>query len=145
MPSSSENKGYPIDIAVFNNENKTYDSAFMVVECKRKTRNEGLDQLKIYMRLSSAHMGVWFNGKEHAYIQKILDKNGNTIWRELPNIPKYRQRIEDIGMYKRKDLQPPSDLKVVFRDIRNHLAGMSTGVTRDQAFAQEIMDIPITV
>jgi type I restriction enzyme M protein len=140
-PSSNENKGYPIDIAVFNNDIRTYDNLFMVVECKRKTRNEGLQQLKIYMRLSSAQLGVWFNGKEHAYIQKILDKNGNTKWRELPNIPKYGQRIEDIGMYKRKDLQPPSDLKVVFRDIRNHLAGMSTGVTRDQAFAQEIMNI----
>ena len=51
------------------------------------------------------------------------------------------QRIEDIGLYKRKDLVRPSNLKAVFRDIRNHLAGMTTGITRDEALAQEIINL----
>jgi type I restriction enzyme M protein len=35
----------------------------------------------------------------------------------------------------------PSNLKAVFRDLRNHLAGMTTGITRDEALAQEIINI----
>ena len=35
----------------------------------------------------------------------------------------------------------PSNLKAVFRDIRNHLAGMTTGITRDEAPAQEIINL----
>jgi type I restriction enzyme M protein len=52
-----------------------------------------------------------------------------------------RQRIEDIGLFKRKDLVPPSNLKAVFRDLRNHLAGSTTGITRDEALAQEIINL----
>jgi type I restriction enzyme M protein len=40
---------------------------------------------------------------------------------------------------KRKDLVPPSNLKAVFRDLRNHLAW--TGITRDEALAQEIINV----
>jgi type I restriction enzyme M protein len=32
-------------------------------------------------------------------------------------------------------------LKAVFRDIRNHLAGNVTGITRDEALAQEIINV----
>ena len=38
-------------------------------------------------------------------------------------------------------LVPPSNLKAIFRDIRNHLAGMTTGITRDETLAQEIINI----
>jgi type I restriction enzyme M protein len=34
-----------------------------------------------------------------------------------------------------------SDLKAVFRDLRNHLAGNVTGITRDEALAQQIINI----
>ena len=101
---------YPIDIAVFKDNKKTYDNLFIIIECKRPNRHDGEKQLKIYMGLSSAQIGVWFNGKEHLYIQKILDKQGHTTYRELPNIPKRNQRVEDIGRYKRSDLKPPINL-----------------------------------
>ncbi|MDX1992882.1 MAG: N-6 DNA methylase [bacterium] len=139
--SPSGRDKYPIDIAVFHNNRHTYDNLYMIVECKRKLRRTGVDQLKLYMSLSSAQIGVWFNGNEHVYLQKILDKQGNVTFRELPNIPKLNQRIEDIGKYTRKDLKPPVDLKAIFRDIRNHLAGMTTGITRDETLAQEIINL----
>lgn len=139
--SPSGREKYPIDIAVFHDENRAYDNLYLIVECKRKNRKAGLNQLKIYMSLSSAQIGVWFNGQEHVYLQKILDKQGAITFRELPNIPKKGQRVEDIGKFKRKDLIPPTDLKAVFRDIRNHLVGMTTGITRDEVLAQEIINI----
>lgn len=132
---------YPIDIAVFNDENKDYDNLYLVVECKRKNRTDGLKQLKIYLGLSSAQIGVWFNGEQHVYLQKVLDSQGRVSYRELPNIPKRGQRVEDIGKYKRSDLKPTNNLKAIFKDMRNHLAGNITGITRDESIAQEIMNI----
>ncbi|MDP2268847.1 MAG: type I restriction enzyme HsdR N-terminal domain-containing protein [Deltaproteobacteria bacterium] len=138
---SDEGKTYPVDIAVFCSPRKTEDDLFMVVECKKKTRKDGIDQLKLYLDMSSAEVGVWFNGDEHEYLRKIHHKNGSRTHMPLPNIPRAGQRIEDIGLFTRKDLKKPSNLKAVFRDLRNHLAGMTTGITRDEALAQEIINI----
>ena len=138
---SDEEKSFPVDIAVFRSEKKTEDNLFMVVECKKKNRNDGVAQLKLYLDMSAAEVGVWFNGDEHEYLRKVHHKNGSRKYEPLPNIPRYGQRIKDIGLYKRKDLKKPSNLKAVFRDLRNHLAGMTTGITRDEALAQEIINI----
>jgi type I restriction enzyme M protein len=138
---SDEEKSYPVDIAVFRSEKKTEDNIFLLVECKKKNRKDGVAQLKLYLDMSAAEVGVWFNGNEHEYLRKIHHKNGSRTYDPLPNIPRFGQRIEDIGLYKRKDLKKPSNLKAVFRDLRNHLAGMTTGITRDEALAQEIINI----
>jgi type I restriction enzyme M protein len=91
--SPSGKEEYPIDIAVFNNDKKTWDDLFMIIECKKPNRVDGEKQLKIYMNMSSAQIGVWFNGREHLYIQRIFDRQGHVQYRELPNIPKKGQRI----------------------------------------------------
>jgi len=138
---SDERKSYPIDIAVFRSQRKTENDLFMIVECKKKTRKTGVAQLKIYLDMSAAEVGVWFNGNEHEYIRKVHHKDGSRTYVPLPNIPRFGQRIEDIGLYTRKDLKKPSNLRAVFRDLRNHLAGMTTGITRDEALAQEVINI----
>jgi type I restriction enzyme M protein len=138
---SDEEKSYPVDIAVFRAAKKLEDDVFMVVECKKKTRKDGVAQLKLYLDMSAAEVGVWFNGDEHQYLRKVHHKDGSRAYESLPNIPRHGQRIEDIGLFKRKDLKKPSNLKAVFRDLRNHLAGMTTGITRDEALAQEIINI----
>lgn len=138
---SDEEKSYPVDIAVFNSAKRTEDELFMVVECKKKERKDGEHQLRLYMDMSAAEVGVWFNGDAHLYLHKVHHKGGKRTYETLPNIPRKGQRIEDIGLYKRKDLKKPSNLKAVFRDLRNHLAGMTTGITRDEALAQEIINV----
>jgi type I restriction enzyme M protein len=138
---SDEEKSYPTDIAVFRTAQKTEEQLLMVVECKKKTRKDGVAQLKLYLDMSPAEIGVWFNGDAHEYLRKVHHKDGRRTYESLPNIPRQGQRIEDIGLFKRKDLRPPSNLKAVFRDLRNHLAGNTTGITRDEALAQEIINI----
>ena len=138
---SDESKSYPVDIAVFKGRKKTEDQLYIVVECKKKNRRDGIDQLKLYLDMSPAELGVWFNGEEHVYLRKVHHKDGSRTYEDLPNIPRKGQRIEDIGLFKREDLKKPSNLKAVFKDIRNHLAGMTTGITRDEALAQEIINI----
>jgi type I restriction enzyme M protein len=138
---SDDKKTFPIDIAVFSSNNRLEDELQMVVECKRPRRKEGLAQLKLYLDMSTAEIGVWFNGSEHAYIRKVHHASGRRTYQELPNIPRYGQRVEDIGLYCRRELKKPSNLKAVFRDIRNHLAGNTTGITRDESLAQEIINL----
>src|SRR5579884_910441 len=140
-PSGGRSRGYPVDIAVFSHERKGEDDALMLVECKRKTRKDGEKQLKLYLTMSSAQIGVWFNGKDHLYLSKRYLQDGTIDWLVLPTIPKFGQSIADIGTLKRSQLTVPTNLKAVFRDIRNHLAGNTTGITRDQALAQEIMSV----
>ncbi len=138
---SDEEKSYPVDIALFKTGRKTEDNLFLVAECKKKNRRDGLEQLKRYLEMSPAELGVWFNGQDHAYLRKVLSPDGSVSWQELPNIPRTGQRVEDIGLFHRRDLKAPSDLKSVFRDIRNHLAGNVTGITRDEALAQQIINV----
>ena len=138
---SDEKRSYPVDIAVFSGPERIEEKLYMIVECKKKNKSEGLEQLQLYLDMSPAELGVWFNGDAHAYVQKLHHPDGSRTYRDLPSLPRYRQRIEDIGLYKRKDLKAPSNLRAVFRDLRNHLAGMTTGVTRDEALAREIINV----
>jgi len=133
-------KEYPIDIAVFNSENKNDDTLYIVVECKKKNRKDGVGQLKDYLRLSKSYLGVWFNGSERVFLKKY-EKDGKVLFEEIPNIPKYGQRLEDIGLFKRSDLRKPKDLKVVFRAVRGHLAGNTVGATRDEVLAQQLINL----
>lgn len=139
-PSDSR-RSYPVDIAVFSSHEKTENNLLIVVECKKKSRKDGLKQLKLYLTMSDARVGVWFNGEEHLYIQKVYASGGKILFEELPAIPRHGQRVEDIGQYQRKDLKASQALRPLFRDIRNHLAGNLTGITRDEALAQQIIDV----
>lgn len=89
----------------------------------------------------SAQIGVWFNGNEHLYLRRVPDKDGVFKFQDISQIPKYQQPISSIGRIKQKDLIAPVNLKATFRDIRNHLAGMTTGMTLDIQFAKEVINI----
>lgn len=138
---SETKKSYPVDIAVFTDENKTDESCMMIVECKSESVKTGRKQLELYLSLSEASIGVWFNGESHLYLQKRYIDGGKIVFKELPTLPRYGQRVEDIGLYARKDLRPTNQLKSVLKDIRNHLAGNVLGVTRDEPLAQQIINL----
>ena len=138
---SDSSRSFPVDIAVFKGAGRAEADLVMIAECKRGTRRDGESQLRLYMDMAAAEVGVWFNGDEHIYLRKVHHADGRRTYQPLPNIPRHGHRIEDIGLYTRASLVPPSNLKAVFRDIRNHLAGMTTGITRDEALAQEIINL----
>lgn len=93
-----------------------------------------------YLRLSRATLGVWFNGKERIFLKKI-EHNGKVIFDTIPNIPRFGQRLEDMGQFLRRDLQPTHNLKIIFNSIRCYLAGNAVGTTMDQTIAQQIINI----
>lgn len=137
---SDTRKEYPVDIAVFTDSEHTDDNAYIIVECKKKNRRDGKTQLEDYLRFSHAYLGVWFNGEERLYLQKV-EKNGRVLFEEIPNIPRFGERIEDIGKFKRKDLRPAENLKPTFKTVRNYLAANAVGITRDEVFASQIINI----
>lgn len=137
---SDKKKEYPIDIAVFSASTKNENELYIVVECKKKNRKDGLSQLQDYLRFCQATLGVWFNGNEQLFIKKH-ERNGKILFEEIPNIPLYGQRIEDVGLFKRKDLRPAANLKSIFKSIRNYLAANAVGITRDEVFAQQIINL----
>lgn len=137
----SDNKGrYPVDIAVFHTAHEKEDEVYIIVECKNKNRREGRSQLEDYLRLSKANLGVWFNGYERLFLRK-LEGGGKVSFKEIPNIPKADQRIEDIGQFKRKDLKPTHHFKTIFKSIRNHLAANVVGATRDEVLVQQLIHL----
>lgn len=137
---SDVKKEYPVDIAVFSDAAKTDDSIQIVVECKKKNRKDGLTQLKDYLRFSTAAAGVWFNGEERMFIRKI-EKEGKVFFEEIPNIPRYGERLEDVGQYRRNQLLPAHNMKPTFKAVRNYLAANNVGATRDEVLAQQLINI----
>ncbi|MDO8997802.1 MAG: N-6 DNA methylase, partial [Sediminibacterium sp.] len=137
---SDTKKEYPVDIVVFKSKNKNDDDAYIIVECKKKNRKDGKGQLEDYLRFSKAGLGVWFNGEERLFLRKF-EKDGKVIFEEIPNIPVFGQRIEDIGKFKQQDLKPTHNLKAIFKSIRNHLAANTVGATRDEVLAQQLINL----
>jgi type I restriction enzyme M protein len=137
---SDVKKEYPIDIAIFDSEEHSDSNVQVIIECKKPNRRDGRTQLQDYLRFSEARIGVWFNGDEKLFLKKS-EKGGLVIFEEIPNIPRFGERLEDIGQYRRRDLQPTHNLKSVFKTIRNYLAANAVGITRDEVFAQQIINL----
>ena len=138
---SDTKKEYPVDIAVFSDTEKTDDTVFLIVECKKKNRKDGRTQLENYLTLSKANLGVWFNGEERFYLLKQNTDDGRVLFKDIPNIPKYGERLEDIGAIKRKELIVTHNLKSTFKAIRNYLAANAIGATRDEVLAQQLINL----
>ncbi len=53
--------------------------------------------------------------------------------------PKANEKLEDIGLYKRKDLKPTHNIKSLFKEIRGYIVANSSGVNRDEQIAKEMI------
>ncbi len=82
----------PADIVVFRDaKNKIQENIWIIVETKRKERSDGIEQLKTYLGpCKGAKWGVWFNGKDIAYLE-VLDTP--PYFREISKIPKAGEKI----------------------------------------------------
>ena len=120
----------PTDIAVFRDEKKIIDNLYIIVETKRKERKDGIEQLKSYLSPTNAEFGIWFNGKDIVYLQHLKRA---PFFREIPDIPKKGETLEDVGLYQKKDLKPATELKTVFETIHNHIYA-NEGLLKEKVF-----------
>ena len=137
---SDTKKEYPVDIAVFDSAKHADGNVQIIVECKKPNRRSGLSQLQDYLRFSQARLGVWFNGQEKLFLKKT-ERQGTVRFEQIPNIPRYGERLEDLGRYRRRDLRPTDSLNSLFKTIRSHLAANAVGITRDEVFTQQIINL----
>lgn len=68
------------------------DTAFIIVECKKPKRADGLEQLKSYCHAEGAPIGVWTNGGETI----ILHRRDPNFFQKLPDIPKASQTLSEV-------------------------------------------------
>lgn len=54
--------------------------------------------MKLICCFSKCVFSVWYNGKETLYLRKY-EKDGRVDFLEIPNIPVYGQRVEDVGLF----------------------------------------------
>lgn len=120
----------PADIVVFREDKKTFDNIYILIETKRKERRDGIDQLKSYSISPSQEFAVWFNGKEIVYFQKLPKA---PYFREIPDIPKKGETLEDVGLYQKKDLKPATELKSVFETCHNYIYA-NEGLLKEKVF-----------
>ena len=68
------------------------NTAFIIVECKKPKRADGLEQLKSYCHAEGAPIGVWTNGGETI----ILHRQDPNFFRNLTDIPKASQTLSEV-------------------------------------------------
>lgn len=68
------------------------DTAYVIVECKKPKRRDGLEQLKSYCNAEGSPIGVWTNGREIVY----LHREEPNLFKSLPDIPRADQTLSDI-------------------------------------------------
>lgn len=120
----------PADIVVFHSERKTQDNIYVIVETKREERKDGIDQLKSYLSPTRAEFGIWFNGKEIVYLQSLRKR---PFFREIADIPKKGETLEDIGLYQKRNLVPASELKTIFETCHNYIYA-NEGLLKEKVF-----------
>jgi len=120
----------PADVVVFYDDRHSFDNLYIIVETKRLERTDGLDQLKSYLNPSPAEFGVWFNGKEIVYLQSLKK---TPFFREIPDIPKKGETLDDVGLYQKKDLRPATELKSIFETCHNYIYA-NEGFLKEKVF-----------
>lgn len=78
------------DIVVI--EKDTTDTAYIIVECKKPKRKDGLEQLKSYCNAQGAPIGLWTNGSSTIG----LHREDPNLFRELPDLPTATQTLADM-------------------------------------------------
>lgn len=131
----SDRKGYPMDIVVYEDSSK--QKIKMIIECKKpdiKLSEADKRQLENYMNLSNVELGVLFNGNNSIYIHRTTDNK----FEEIPAIPKYGEKLSEIGLFTKDKLKKTHNLKSIFSEIRGWIVA-NGNVTRDEAIASQMI------
>lgn len=68
------------------------DTAYIIIECKKPKRRDGLEQLKSYCNAEGSPIGVWTNGGEIVF----LNREEPNLFKSLPDIPRADQKLSDL-------------------------------------------------
>ena len=105
----SQKKAERADIVVFNSEKHTQKNAYIIIEIK--TPKGSFDkQILSYVTATTAPYSAWFSGFEKNSTGPFFHyrdlKKAPTKFIEIPSLPRFGERQDTIGKYKKNDLQP---------------------------------------
>ncbi|OYD13665.1 hypothetical protein CH333_10625, partial [candidate division WOR-3 bacterium JGI_Cruoil_03_44_89] len=102
------------DVVVFTD--KTRETHYIIFECKKPTRKDGVEQLKSYLNATGAPYGCWTNGIGEV----VLFRKDPNIFEYLERLPAVNEDIDDVKQPLRKsDLQPIENLKEMVQELEN--------------------------
>lgn len=117
------------DIAVFTDDACT--DPYIVFELKKPNSEEGLEQLRSYLRWTGCFFGCWSNGSDVSFQLKEEDpgtKKGPYRFRDIPRVPKLEEDLEDIlTPLTLGELKPVTDLRSLIERLE-HDALANAGV-----------------
>lgn len=132
--SPSDKKGVPVDIAVFEDSQKT--RLKIIVECKSKrVKLDDTSQLKAYMSCACIELGVMYNGEQCIYLHR---NPANGTFSEISSLPRYQESLADLGRLHKSDLIAPHNLKEIFKEVRGWIVA-NGNVTRDEEIAEQMI------
>ncbi len=102
------------DVVVFTD--RTHETHYIIFECKKPTRKDGVEQLKSYLNATGAPYGHWTNGTAEA----TLFRKDPNIFEYLPRLPAINEDIDDIKQpIKKSGLKPIENLKEMVQELEN--------------------------
>jgi type I restriction enzyme M protein len=139
----SQKKAERADIVVFNSEKHTQKNAYIIIEIK--TPKGSFDkQILSYVTATTAPYSAWFSGFEKNSTGPFFHyrdlKKAPTKFIEIPSLPRFGESQDTIGKYKKNDLQPAKDLKLLFKRIHHKLYG-SGPIKREENVVKEVIKI----
>lgn len=112
------------DIVIYANEVaaqiRDQSQIRVIVETKAPDKRSGLTQLQSYIFASSAEGGVWMNANDAPVYWRRIDAPGPRL-QEWPNLPRFSELWESVGLHNKRALRPPHNLVETFRRCHNAL------------------------
>ena len=139
----SNRRAEQADIVVFNDEKHRQENAYIIIEVETSKKNYDLQALT-YTTATPAPYCVWFAGFERQsdgpyYLYRDL-ANAPTQFQDIPTLPRYGETFETIGRYRKSDLQPAKDLRILFGRLHHKLYG-SGPIKREENVAKEVIKL----
>ncbi len=108
------------DIVVYEEDAPT--TPYIIVECKKPRRKDGVEQLKSYCNAEGSPIGVWTNGSEVV----ALHREDQNIFRNLTGIPKATQTLTEMldKKWSLKDLEAKNRLVVERTSLKDIILDM---------------------
>lgn len=131
------------DIVVFKDNRHKQDNIHLIAEIKTPKSTFDFQALSYATATPAAYL-AWYAGIEKNsdgpyYFYRDLEADA-TQFNPLPALPRFGETFDTIGKYKKSDLKPAKDLKILFRRIHHKLYG-SGPIKREENVAQEVIKI----
>jgi type I restriction enzyme M protein len=95
-------------------------------------RQHGISQAESYMRSAPAGLGIWYNGRQKRCLH-LPDPSADL--EDINDVPPQGLTLEDIEVPDFEQLRPARNLKQVFEECHDYIAG-NQGLQKQQAFEE---------